>query len=107
MGKPAICIGENKDAEAARCLCFRYTDSTIPLLLKSEISSFLPSSVTVQPGLCRTWSETQIVSFLTHRLNINSILLGQIFLKICIRSLDFYDALKVCCGIDFWSFEFS
>ena len=46
MGKPTICIGENKDAdqlrgncEADQRLCFRYTDSTIPLLLKSEIST--------------------------------------------------------------------
>ena len=47
MRKPTICIGENKDAdqlrgdrEADQRLCFRYSDSTIPLLLKSEISSF-------------------------------------------------------------------
>ena len=47
VGKPTICIGENKDAdqlrgnhEADQRLCFRYSDSTIPLLLKSEISSF-------------------------------------------------------------------
>ena len=47
MEKPTICIGENKDAdqlrgnrEADQRLCFRYKDSTIPLLLKSEISSF-------------------------------------------------------------------
>ena len=47
MGKPTICIGENKDAdqlrgnrEADQRLCFRYSDSTTPLLLKSEISSF-------------------------------------------------------------------
>ena len=47
MGKPTICIGENKGAdqlrgnrEADQRLCFHYTDSTIPLLLKSEISSF-------------------------------------------------------------------
>ena len=33
-------------------------DSTVPLLSKSKISSLLPSSVAVQPGLCRTWSET-------------------------------------------------
>ena len=45
--KPTICICENKDAdqlrsnrEADQRLCFRYTDSTLPLLLKSEISSF-------------------------------------------------------------------
>ena len=44
--KPAFCICENKDAdqlrgnrEADQRLCFRYTESTIPLLLKSEISS--------------------------------------------------------------------
>ena len=43
MGKPTICIGENKDAdqlrgnrEADQRLCFRYSDSTIPLLPKSE-----------------------------------------------------------------------
>ena len=29
----------------------------IPLLPKSEISSLWPSSVAVQPGLCRDWSE--------------------------------------------------
>ena len=47
MGKPTICIGENKGAdqlrgnrEADQRLCFRYSDSTIPPLLKSEISSF-------------------------------------------------------------------
>ena len=75
MRKPTICIGENKDAdqlrgdrEADQRLCFRYTDSTISLLLKSVISSFKPASVTVQPGLCQTWSEHQIVGFLMHRL---------------------------------------
>ena len=47
MGKPTIYIGENKDAdqlrgnrEADQRLCFRYSDSTIPLLLKSKISRF-------------------------------------------------------------------
>ena len=47
IGKPTICIGENKDSdqlrgnrEADQRLCFRFSDSTIPLLLKSEISSF-------------------------------------------------------------------
>ena len=44
--KPAFCICENKDAdqlhgnrEADQRLCFRYKDSTIPFLSKSEISS--------------------------------------------------------------------
>ena len=36
MRKPVICICENKDADQR--LCFRYTDSTIPLLPKYEIS---------------------------------------------------------------------
>ena len=47
MGKSTICIGENKGAdqlrgnrEADQRLCFRYSDSTIPPLLKSKISSF-------------------------------------------------------------------
>ena len=47
MGKPTFRIGENKGAdqlhrncEANQRLCFRYMDSTIPLLLKSKISSF-------------------------------------------------------------------
>ena len=57
MGKPTICIGENKDAdqlrgnreadqrlrgnrEADKRLCFRYTDSKIALLPKYEISCF-------------------------------------------------------------------
>ena len=79
MGKPTICIGENTDAdqlrsncEADQRLCFRYTDSTIHLLsefiLLSKNSSLLLSSVTVQPGLCLSWSETQIVGFLMRRL---------------------------------------
>ena len=70
MRKPTICICENKDAdqlrgnrEADQRLCFRYIDSTIPLLPKSEISSLKPSSVAVQPGLCRTRSETRMLVF--------------------------------------------
>ena len=69
MEKPPICISENKDAdqlrgnrEADQRLCFRYTDSTLPLF-KSEISSFQPASVTGQPDLCRTCSETTLLVF--------------------------------------------
>ena len=75
MRKPAFCICENKgedqlhgNREADQRLCFRYTDSTIPLLSKSEKSSLWPSSVAVQPGLCGTWSETPKTGFLTSRL---------------------------------------
>ena len=77
MRKPAFCICENKDAdqlrgngEADQRLCFRYMDSTIPLLAKSKISSLQPSSVGLQPGLCQTWSETPKTGFLTTRLNL-------------------------------------
>ena len=76
MRKPVFCMCENKDAdqlrgnrEADQRLCFRYTDSTIPLLPKSEISSISPSSLIVQSGLCGTWSETPKTGFLTTRLN--------------------------------------
>ena len=47
MRKPTICICENKDADQLRSNCeadqrlfFRYTDSTLLLLLKSEMVSF-------------------------------------------------------------------
>ena len=75
MTKPDFCLGENKGAdqlrgnrEADQRLCFRYSDSTIPLLLKSEISSFWLFSELVQVGLCQTWSETPKTGFLTSRL---------------------------------------
>ena len=75
MRKPASCICENKDTdqlrgnrEAGQSVCFRYVDSTIPLLSKYEISSLKPSCVVVDPGLCRTWSETPKTGFLTTRL---------------------------------------
>ena len=70
MRKPTICICENKDAdqlrgnrEADQRLCFRFIDSTIPLLSKSEISSLWPSSVAVQPELCQTRLETRMLVF--------------------------------------------
>ena len=70
MRKPTFGICENKDAdqlcgnqEADQHLCFRYIDSTIPLLSKYKISSLLPSSVAVQPGLCRTRLETRKLVF--------------------------------------------
>ena len=75
MRKPTFCICENKDEDqlcgirtADQRLCFRYTDSTIPLLPESENLSLYPSSVAVQPGLCGTWSETPKTGFLITRL---------------------------------------
>ena len=65
MRKPVFCICQNKGTDQLRSncaadqhLCFRYIDSSIPLLPKSKISSLSPSSVAVQPDLCQTWSET-------------------------------------------------
>ena len=79
MRKPTICICENKDEdqfrgnrEADQRLCFRYSDSTIPLLLKSEISSFWLFSVTLQVGLCRTCSETTLLVFPRGGSNISA-----------------------------------
>ena len=50
MRKPAFCICENKDADQLRSncaadqrLCFRYTESTIPLLPK--IRNFKPLAI--------------------------------------------------------------
>ena len=75
MRKPDFCICENKDAdqlcrnhEADQRLCFRNTDSTIPLLPISKILSLQSSSVAVQPGLCQTWSEAPKTGFLITRL---------------------------------------
>ena len=75
MRGPGFCICENKDADQLRGnreadlrLGFHYTGSTIPLLPKSEISSLWPSSVTEEPSLCRTRSETPKTGFLRSRL---------------------------------------
>ena len=57
-----------RNCTADQRLCFCYMDSTVPLFLKSKISSFYPAFVTVQAGLCQTLSETQIVGFLASRL---------------------------------------
>ena len=70
MRKPAFCTCKNKSADqlcsnrtANQRLCFRYIDSTIPLLPKSETSSPCSSSVVAQPGLCWTWSKTPKTGF--------------------------------------------
>ena len=77
MRKPDFCLCENKGAdqlrsncEADQRLCFRYTDSTLSLLIKSEISSFYAASGTVHVGLCQTWLETPKTGFLASRLKV-------------------------------------
>ena len=76
MRKSTFYICKNKDAdqlrgnrEADQRLCFRWIDSSIPLLSKSKISSLYPSSVAAQPGLCRTRSETRTLVFSRHGSN--------------------------------------
>ena len=70
MRNPAFCICANKGADQLRTycaadqlLCFRYIGVTMPLLPESKISSLCPSTVVVQPVLCRTWSETPKIDF--------------------------------------------
>ena len=53
---------------------FCYTDSTIPLLPISKISSFEPSSVIEQASLCQTLSETPKIVFLILQLNLPLVL---------------------------------
>ena len=74
MGKPTISIGENKGAdqlrsncEADQRLCFRYTDSTISLLLDPKFQT----SIAAQAGLCRTWSESKRLVFSCTGSNID------------------------------------
>ena len=52
MGKPTICQGENKgddqlrsNCEADQRLCFRYLDSTVPLLLNTFTATPLKKSI--------------------------------------------------------------
>ena len=77
MRKKNYCLCENKGVDqlcsnctAVQRLCFRYTDSAIHLLPKSEISSFKPFSE-VQAGLCRTWSKTPKTGFLASRFKLS------------------------------------
>ena len=60
MGKPTICIGENKGADQLQRLCFHYTDSTITF----QPLTFCDCTVWFVSDLFGT----QIVGFLMHRL---------------------------------------
>ena len=91
MRKPAFCICEKKNAgnrTADQRRCIRCIDSTIPLLPKSELSSLSSSSVAVQTGLCRTWSETPKTGIVMTRLNFEqyqSRNKEQLLLQICLK----------------------
>ena len=76
--KTGFCLCENKDADklcinctADQRLCFRYSDSIILLLFKSESPTFYFISESVQVGLCDTWSEIPKPVFFASRLNYN------------------------------------
>ena len=117
--KTGFLHSENKDAdqlrgnsEADQLLCFRYTDSTIPLLPKPEISSFYPSSVAAQFGLCQTLSETPKTGFLTTRLMWSSpyVRAGNTYFGICSRvsqpfGKELFTRLTVCSPFDLSIFD--
>ena len=61
MRKPTFCLCENKDAdqfrgnrEADQRRCFRYIDSTIPVLSKSDIGPLRSISIASSPRLSGT-----------------------------------------------------
>ena len=61
MGKPSVYMCESKDADqmcsnytADYRLCFRYTDSTCTLLLKSKIQASSAKIQIVFDGLCQS-----------------------------------------------------
>ena len=75
VGKPTICIGENKDAdqlrgnrEADQRLCFRYSDSTIPLLLKSKNFKLLALFCACTGRFVSDLFRNHMVGFSTRRL---------------------------------------
>ena len=79
MRKPAFCMCENKDAdqlrsnrEADQRFCFRYTDSTSPLLPIYEIYIGNLKPLAIFCGctalFVSTWSEPPKTGFLTMRL---------------------------------------
>ena len=61
-------LRKQRRRSADQRLCFRYNDSTLSLLIKSEISSFYAASGTVHVGMCQTWLETPKTGFLASRL---------------------------------------
>ena len=88
MRKLDFCLCENKGADqlcsnctADQHLCFRYMDDAVPPLPISKISSFYPS-VTVQAGLCRTWSETLMTVFSHTTVHLLYLFIQLLFLKL-------------------------
>ena len=79
MGKPTICICETKGAdqlrgnrEADQRLCFRYSDSTVPLLLKRNFK-ILALFFACTGRFVSDLFGNHIVGFPTRRLKSNSL----------------------------------
>ena len=67
-----LCKNAGADQLYSNCtadqrLCFHYMDSTMSLLPKYEIPTFLLSSVSAQTCLCWTWSEIPKTVFFVSR----------------------------------------
>ena len=76
MRKPSLPYANNKGADQpdARSLISAFvihcSDSVIPLISISEISSLYIASVAAQAGLSHTWSKTPKTGFLVTRLQL-------------------------------------
>ena len=119
MRKTTICISENKGKDqlcsnctADQCLCFRYMDSTIPLLSKSKISSLYHLLCLYRPVCVRTgrkphcWfshDEAHIVSTLTR--DRSKVILLWWFLLFYVLVLNFC-AVSTLCVFSYFYFKF-
>ena len=82
MRKLAFCMCENKDADqlcgtAQLISAFVFATRIVQslCLLNPKFQASICISVTAQPGLCGTWSETPKTGFLTMRLIFKNILI--------------------------------
>ena len=97
--KPTICSCENKDADQLRGdqrLCFRYTDSTIPLLLYNKYRKFklLACFFDCTARFVSDLVGIQIVGFPTQGLNSflnlsNTVTLFGCFRPVCVHNLSY------------------
>ena len=90
MRKPDFCQCKNKgpdqlcsDCTADQCLCFRYTDSMVPLLPKIRNFKLLAIFCTCTAWFVSSWLECEIVGFLTQRLNARLKTLFVVCLLLC------------------------
>ena len=70
MRKPAFCICENKDADQLRGITAKLISTFVFATLIVQSLYYLKpkfQASAVQPGLCRTWSETPKTGFLTYQ----------------------------------------